>query len=395
MDYLNEIKKLPEDIKDILISFFGAQINREIINNYNLSEQQASSFIDLVNEVYLKKINIDSLLSEISNRLSLDPKKANQVRIDILVKKLLIADDYFKGKISETLQKSGIDLNKISPIVAQELQAIEKEKEDREPDKKNLENGFQDVLLDSKDDKEFIEQSKEDTLTLFKEDLEKILNLDSKFNEIVSDYNDDLLEFLEDDIFISKLENVIFSNTEVITRIKPIIDNNTKSPTVANWLKDFIAFHGSGYFNSITLAEYLVNSSSAKRLSLSEKRIIKRLLNIYRNVFFFSKIKEESQDLEVIPLEYSDIEKEKLEDNKKVMTEEGEGGKKAGLDNMLTMKKNIEDEKFNAQKNSKSSKNTSLANELELMLKDYKPDTLEYRTISQEIKRLKAKNSEV
>lgn len=414
MDYLSEIKKLPKDIRDILISFFGAKINREIIKDYNLSEVQASDFIDLVNDIYLKKVKIEFLGNELSSRLKLDPKKVNELTVDILGKKLLIADDYFSGKVKESLQSLGVSLTTFTSIIAQEQVAIAQEVSEREEDYKDEVGAFEDVLLDLDEDPEFKEQSKKDSLQLFKDNLDELLKLDSKFNDIITDYNEDLFEFMQDEVFARNLQNILYNNTNTITRIKPILDNDSKQATASNWLKDFIAFHGSKNFNAIVLAEYLVNSPSAKRLSKDDKSKIKRLLNIYRNVvFFLENTRNASIEIEVIPLALDRTNDDKLSLSKKSEIEREDDllnefeSEEEDKDKKIKEVIDLEIKKLNIIAKESSSEiglseshvnepvsettlpqEVSLLDELKSMLQDYPSGSLEYKTISQEIKRL-------
>lgn len=415
MDYLSEIKKLPKNIRDILISFFGAKINREIIKDYNLSKVQASDFIDLVNDIYLKKVKIDFLGDELSSRLKLDPKKVKDLAIDILGKKLLIADDYFSGRVKESLQSLGVPLTTFAPAVAQEQVAIAQEVSGREEDYKDAVGAFEDVLLDLDEDPEFKEQSKKDSLLLFKDNLNELLKLDSKFNDIITDYNDDLFDFLQDDVFARNLQNILYNNTNVITRIKPIIEGDSKPATVSNWLKDFIAFNGSKNFNAIVLADYLVNSASAKRLSQEDKSKIKRLLNIYRNiVFFLENTRNASMEIEVIPLALDRTNGDKLSISKNLEIENEDDllsdteSEKESKDRKIKEAIDLEIKKLNSLAKESGveedlgdnqlkddlvdepvlNQEMTLLDELENMLHDYPPGSLEHKTISQEIKRL-------
>jgi len=371
MDYLSEIKKLPREIQGILISSFGAEVNGEIINDFSLSDEQAGKFIDLVNDIYLKQVEVSELQEELSKRLSLNPKKTTDLAIDITGKKLLIADDYFKGKAINYLKSFGVNITTYAPIVARELNEIEKEREYIKDDESS---SFTDVLDDANQDEDFIKQSKKDTLDLFKSDLGKILSLGPEYNDIISDYNDDLEEYLNDEDFKRDLKKIILNNKDVITRIKPIDDNESKEATIANWLKDFITFHGSSNFNTIVLAEYLVNSQSAKRLSLNDKKKIKRLLNIYKNASFFAEVATTNQEgVEVIPLENEIKEDSIVRENKK-----------------NEIKTAVEPQVIEDKVKEVKIEKPSLINELENMLQDYKEGTLEYKTILQEIKRLKS-----
>ena len=388
MDYLADLKKLPDYIQDILISPFGANLNREIGEKYFLNDEQIEAMIDLTNEVYLGILKIDSLSDAISSRLKIDPKKSASLAIELAGKKLLISDDYFKGKISAFLKEKAVNLADFSEIIAKQKEALNEEIEKIEPQENQ--EAFQDILTDPLSNEDFFKQSQEDTLNLFREDLVKILSLGSEFNDLVDELNDDIFEFIEDNNYRQKLESALYNNNqENVTRIKPIINNNPERGTIANWLKDFIAFHGSDNFSDIVLAEYLVNSANAKKLSANDKKKIKKLLKIYRNLVFFpDSFKDKGPDWGVIPLEidYSKTEGKKETKPSDIMKSDKEGRSKS-----IPIRKGvIEDSEMKNNKTLEPAKIT-LLDELQIMLKDYPENSLEYKAIEQEIKHLSSK----
>ena len=135
MDYLADLKKLPDYIQDILISPFVANLNREIGEKYLLNDEQIEAMIDLTNEVYLGILKIDSLSDAISSRLKIDPKKSASLAIELAGKKLLISDDYFKGKISAFLKEKAVNLADFSEIIAKQKEALNEEIEKLNPRK--------------------------------------------------------------------------------------------------------------------------------------------------------------------------------------------------------------------------------------------------------------------
>jgi len=416
MNYLADLKKLPDHIQDILISPFGAELNHEIGKKHLLTNEQVQAIIDLTNEVYLRILDINALPFNISDRLKINPKKALALAIDVAGQKLLIADDFFNNKISNFLNEKGVNSDDFSALIVKQKEAINKEVIKIET-KKN-DGAFQDVLVDSLSNENFLKQSKDDTLSLFKEDLVKILSLGPDFNYIIEDLNDDIFEFLEDESFRQQLEGSLYNNhNEIITRIKPLINDRSERGTIANWLKDFISFNGSDNFNDIVLAEYLVNSSNAKKLSVSDKKKIKKLLKIYRNLAFFPEsLKDREADWGVIPLEidYSKKDAENEVSKNKIINETN--AKKDILQNNLSKKdttksidysisktndlafdlrvNDVKEEILNDKKDQAViSPNNNLISELEIMLQDYDKNSLEYKSIQQEIKRLHVKNS--
>lgn len=167
--------------------------------------------------------------------------------------------------------------------------------------------------------------------------------------------------FNEDDLLEDKVENLLYNNQEKLSNHQIILDGHPASPSIANWLKDFIKKYGSNLFNEVTLAEYLSQSPNIKLLKPEEKDLVRKILKLYRNLVFFP----ESMDgvlidnWEILPVDDSKIiefAKQKNITENPVVTER---------------QKTI----FDLQKN----------------LTKYPASSLEYKAISQEINRLSRK----
>lgn len=308
MNYIAEIKKLPLNIQDILISPFGASINSEIIKKYNLNDIQAGLFMDFTNDLCLKTLKIENLETKILSDLKLPADQAHSLSLDIAGLKLLIADDYFKGEILNYLSKNNADLTGYGKKVMEEKVALEKEQAayldlEEKPAAKNLDNknGAEKILkntkaatsskfidiMDAVKDLEYEEKEKRAAVSLFKEDLLETLNAPADYEEIIEEYNEVLIELLRDDNFKKDLENSLYSNQEKISERKIILDGHDVEGTVSNWLKDFIKTNGSEFFSGVALAQYLSNSANIKNLNQNEKHLISQLLKLYRNLSFF------------------------------------------------------------------------------------------------------------
>jgi len=136
-----------------------------------------------------------------------------------------------------------------------------------------------------------IAEQKKNIFNLFKEKLVETISADSNiingvniliFNIIASELADENLMFEND------LAKIILENQARLTSKPFRLLGKPAEPTIANWLKDFIAKCGSDYFNSLILSEYLINSENAKNLSAEEKKLLAKTLTLYRNLKFFS-----------------------------------------------------------------------------------------------------------
>lgn len=185
-----------------------------------------------------------------------------------------------------------------------------------------------------------------------------------------SDYLKDLnlaifLTFNEDEDLEDRVESLLYINQEKITEKQIILDGRLASPSIANWLKDFIKQYGSSLFNEVILAEYLTQSFNAKKLDQKDRDLIRKLLKLYRNLVFFPDSMDGvlMSDWEIFPIN------------------------KPNSDSLAFIKDKI-NEKINETTDSGLSAQQKTIRALQEGLKKYSPNTLEYKAISQEINRL-------
>lgn len=178
----------------------------------------------------------------------------------------------------------------------------------------------------------------------------------------IKDFNIALFQiFNEDEDLEDKVETLLYNNQEKLSNHQIILDGHPASPSIANWLKDFIKKYGSDLFDEVVLAEYLSQSPNIKSLNPGEKELVRKVLKLYRNLVFFPESMDGIllENWEILPVGYNEIknkpEIEKVSENP-VITER---------------QKNI----FDLQKN----------------LTKYPTTSLEYKAIQQEINRLSRK----
>jgi len=131
----------------------------------------------------------------------------------------------------------------------------------------------------------------------------------------IQDFNIAIFQaFQSDDILEDKAENLLYINQEKLSDHHIILDGHPASPTVANWLKDFIKKYGSSLFDDVALAEYLTQSPNVKLLKPEEKELLRRVLKLYRNLSFFPESMDgvPIEEWEVFPLDRSKLDHEQL-----------------------------------------------------------------------------------
>lgn len=181
----------------------------------------------------------------------------------------------------------------------------------------------------------------------------------------LQDFNVALFQaFIEDDTLSDKAEAFLYNNQEKLSDHQIVLDGHPASPSIANWLKDFIKKYGSNIFNEVQLAEYLSESINIKPLKPEEKELVRKVLKLYRNLVFFPESMEgvALDNWEIFPVNRSEIAK----------TVKPETSVEIETDPAITERQKTI---FDLQKN----------------LTKYPTNSLEYKAIHQEINRLSRK----
>ena len=186
--------------------------------------------------------------------------------------------------------------------------------------------------------------------------------------------------FQGDDTFEDELVDKLYNNQELLTNKFLLVDGKETAGTIANWLKDFIKENGSDYFDSLVLSKYLSLSLNPKTLPEYEKNLVKKLLKLYRNLVFFD---ESTNGLpmsawEIFPNDEATTLEPELETSP------------AESDFIVKDEPKKEEPKIEvpAPIDVPAPAEISPADELQTLLKQYQPDSLEYKAISEELKRI-------
>ena len=179
---------------------------------------------------------------------------------------------------------------------------------------------------------------------------------------------------LSHDLAVKKvLEQALMANQEKIGHL-----------SVANWLKDFISLKGADLFDNIALTGYVMHSQNCQKLNDDDRRLIGKLLALYRNLKFFpeSMPNDIGEGWEIIPTdsEVHELERQplsipKTEEERKIEALQAEMKKHQG-DKLE--KKVIEEEIEKAKK----------LEGLKIMANRYAVGTLERKAIEDEIRKL-------
>ena len=183
----------------------------------------------------------------------------------------------------------------------------------------------------------------------------------------LQDFNIAIFQIFDtDETLADKLENLLYNNQEKLSDHHITMDGHPASPTIANWLKDFIKKYGSDLFDEVALAEYLSQSPNVKQLKPTEKDLIRKVLKLYRNLSFFP------DSMEGVPVEQWEI----FPVDRNLLP------KIANLPKVVEPKEEIDPAIVEKQK---------VIFDLQKSLVKYSSTSLEYKAISQEINRLSKK----
>ena len=128
---------------------------------------------------------------------------------------------------------------------------------------------------------------------------------------VIDAYNQRLLYILAKDLsFQKRLEQAFYQNNEKVSSKPIILNSQSVSSTVTNWIKDYISQYGGQTYDSMSQTNFLLNSENSRNLSIEERSVLAKVLKTYINIKFFpdSMDSDDSSDWEIIPLEKTVVE---------------------------------------------------------------------------------------
>ncbi|MCK5475575.1 MAG: hypothetical protein KAI71_03275 [Candidatus Pacebacteria bacterium] len=126
---MKKVRLLPDFVYDALLINEGIEVNSEIIEKYEMNDEQRKNMLDLNLKIIFKELTIENLPESIEKELKTDKETASQITLDLLVKKFYLARSYFPG-IDDMILKLGGRIPKEKPRkLAEQLLKREKEME--------------------------------------------------------------------------------------------------------------------------------------------------------------------------------------------------------------------------------------------------------------------------
>lgn len=289
--FLQAIANLSPEVYFYFEQDFVGDTLISIAEKYNLENKKV---YNLLSVFVINKFDIELLRKGIEE-FNLPSSKSTSFLMDFLGRILLPIDKYILNfNIAEYIKNNGGNFNEYKSFVDRFLSAIDKYNDDL---LKNIEISYSE--LDREEEKTAI-------LDLFNLDLVKILkNQIEAPTDAVKRLNSLISSILDDENDWQKtLLRVLLSSKTLVTSKKIEEGQNLVDPSVANWIKNFIDYHGSDFFDNLVLVKYLSDNKNIKILSDHEKKLVKFILKVYRNIAFFFEQKALGLDnyREIIPV---------------------------------------------------------------------------------------------
>ena len=370
---ISEPKQFSDQFNDLPAEvqfYFSQEISgRAILSVANEYKIEADQVYDLVFSVVNSNFDFISLRQEL-NMLNLAGTQIDGFLRDFIGRILMPISPYIKTEeIKNELVHSGAKPEDYQKYIAEFFELIE------DNNFKELEAviDFHEKTVDPKEEKNY-------ALDLLANNLMEILTVDSP--AATATLNGGLVYLLNNDSsFKNEAERILLSNEERLSSGHLSLEGREVAPSVANWLKDFIKVNGSEIFDELILAQYLSTSHNAKNLNGIEKDLLRKLLQLYRNLSFFpdSMAKLAVEDWQIIPAEKA-IGPKIVQD---ALEEEGEN---LPVRPVATKTSVLKSSAVNT-----APKILTPLEELKADLAQYTPGSLEYKAVAQEIERLKKK----
>jgi CRISPR/Cas system-associated exonuclease Cas4 (RecB family) len=127
------MKNLDENIKVIWGSRAGGLVMEDIVRHFDLSIGEIAAITMIINDLYFKRKEVKDLFELLKNELNFDDNKTVEIALDILGKRLLIADqEWFEGEVSKMIISLGGRPIGYSDFVHEYRAQMELEREEEE-----------------------------------------------------------------------------------------------------------------------------------------------------------------------------------------------------------------------------------------------------------------------
>jgi len=294
LQFLEKLDSLSDEVRLYFNSAEEATALTEIQKDYQLS---GDNLDDLIRDIFIANFDFKVLDSGLK-KTKVPVSSQSKLAADILGKIFLPVESYLKLDVKAEIIKRGHRPEIYQDYADDLIDLIE-------------DQNFQNLEELAELHKEVNPVEEEGIcLDLFTTGLKGVLN--DTGVESVTNLNGGLINLLTNKPdFHNKITKTLLANQEQITTQNITWPEGVEKGTVANWLKDFIKENGSDIYNSVVLSRYLATSANPQLLSEDERRLVRRLLRLYRNLVFFPDSMNDvpAEDWEIVPVDKVSVEK--------------------------------------------------------------------------------------
>jgi len=280
--FLQKIRTFSEEVNLYFSSDLIAKAIDELVDEYNLDNDFV---MDLIYDFFISDFDIEKLKTSITGKIN----NVEKFISDFLGKLFLPVASFIEFKVKEHIKKPD--------------------------DYKKYVDNFNDL----------IESRNVDELLDFVDDLENKIDFKEEEELVVDFLGKSIMEVLKSQDYtgpqkvngsalyllinkpdcLNRFIKTFLSNQEKIGSKKMMLNDREEEPTIANWIKHFIKENGNEMFGSIALAKYLTSTFVNTLLTEEEKKILRKVLKLYRNLNFFpeSMANIPREDWEIFPVE--------------------------------------------------------------------------------------------
>lgn len=392
-----QINRLPEDVRDCLLSIKGDEIVALIAEKYKIGQDKVFLLAELIRKVYIKAIKPDDLPVATERLFNFEENIAYKMACDIAGARFLIVSDWLGEDVEKLIISWGGNPATYAPHVNAQKTAIVKERQFFTEQSINPYRS-----LDLANDLENLDETEElstDELyehykIVFKENI--LSHLISEDVLILREFNNDLGKILLDKGYEGKtqLSSALFLNQEKISDNSIVLDGRLVESTIGHWLEYFVRQKGGGITDAVAASDFVANSDNAKSIETETKEILIKLLALYRNIKFFpdSQPSQDPAEWQFFPI--PEIETTVVKNIARTEYAKPISQPVANIpaSTQINVKANtipfFDDNKFSLE-NKLRSENQKQINEalrLQKMLSEYPEGSLEYLAIEEELK---------
>lgn len=379
IQFLQKLDSLSEEVNLYFSSSLNEQNNLEISKDYNID---IFSLNDLIINFFVSDFNLDILAKEAEEK-NINKNNLDKFICDLLGKLFLPIESFLSWDVKKAIKDRKGKIENYKKYIEEFNDLIEDKNIE---ELSELAENFIDKFDEAEEERVVLNFLEKDLLSILStDDIAGPQRLNGSLIYLLINKKDSLNKFIR----------TFLTNQEQISSHRILLDGKEQDPTIANWIKHFVKENGSGIPGNIALAKYLTSSSDVLSLKEDEKKILKKVLKLYKNLVFFpdSMANISVDDWEIIPVDRDSSFVNKNIDKKEMKSKDN---KKNELENkLITKKEEIKVEKKEDLKTEKIEKDIEdpEITKLREMLAKYPENSLERKAIESEIKKISNKQA--